>query len=372
MVEIREVKTNRELKKFIQFPNRLYANEPNWTPDLLSDEMMNLRRDKNPAFEYCEARYFMAYRDGKPVGRIAGILSHKANETWRRNRMRFSRVDFIDDDEVVDALFGAVTDWAREKGCNELHGPIGFCDMDKEGMLIEGFEYPNMFITMYHFPYYLKQLTRIGFEKATDWVEYRVYVPEEIPERLARLSDVILRRQKLTKFEFKNKKQLKPKIESIFRLINEAYQHLYGVVELTDTQIQHYVKQFLPLVQPDFLQILLDQSGEVAAFGLLMPSLGMACKKGGGKLFPTGWYHLLRGLNRFDVMDMYLIAVRPSLQNCGIDAVLMEGMIKSAHKHGVRFAETGPELETNTKVQGLWKNFKAEQHKRRRCFIKSI
>lgn len=372
MVEIREMTTKKELKQFIQFPNTLYANEPNWTPDLLSDEMDNLRKDRNPAFEYCEARYFMAFRDGKPVGRIAGILSHKANKTWNRNRMRFSRVDFIDDDEVADALFGAVIDWAREKGCDELHGPIGFCDMDKEGMLVEGYEYPNMFITMYHLPYYLRQLTRLGFEKSTDWVEYRVYVPDEVPERLSRLSDVILRRQKLTKFEFRNKKELMPKIESVFRLINEAYQHLYGVVELSPAQIQHYVKQFLPFVQPDFLPILLDQEGEVAAFGLIMPQLGQACKKAKGRLFPFGWYHLLKALNTCTVMDMYLVAVRPDLQSRGIDSILLTEMIKAAQKHGVQYAETGPELETNTKVQSLWKHFKAEQHKRRRCFIKKI
>lgn len=372
LVEIKEVTTKKELKRFIQFPNRLYANEPNWTPDLLSDEMMNLRKDKNPAFEYCEARYFMAYRNGESVGRIAGILSYKANQTWNQNRMRFSRLDFIDDDEVVDALFDAVIRWAREKGCTELHGPIGFCDMDKEGMLIDGFEEPNLFFTMYHFPYYLKQLTRLGFEKATDWLEFRVYVPEQIPERLSRLSDVVLRRQKLTKFEFSSKRELEPKIESVFRLINDAYQHLYGVVELTPAQIQHYVKQFLPFVQPDFLPILLDQSGEVAAFGLLMPQLGEACKKGKGRLFPIGWYYFLKALRTFSVMDMYLVAVRPDLQNCGVDAILMTEMIKAAQKHGVRYAETGPELETNLKIQGLWKNFHAEQHKRRRCFIKTL
>ena len=372
MVTVKEVSTSKELKEFIEFPNTLYKDCPEWTPDLYYDEVTNLRKDKNPAFEYCEAKYFMAYKDGKLVGRIAGILSHKANETWHRSRVRFSRVDFIDDDEVVDALFDAVIQWGKEKGCNEIHGPIGFCDLDKEGMLIEGHDQFNLFITTYCYPYYKTQMERMGFGKSVDWVEYKVYVPEKVPERLEKLSSVIMRRQKLSLFRYQRKKELKPKIEEIFRLINDAYEQLYGVVALSETHIQHYVKQFLPLVQKDLLTIILDHDGKVCAFGLLMPALGEATKKSNGKLFPLGWYRMLRALKNSKALDMYLVAIRPDLQNMGLNAILMCEILKSAIARKIEFAETGPELETNDKVQALWKGFDAVQHKRRRCWIKSI
>lgn len=372
MVTIKEMKTNRELKEFIKFPMELFKDNQYFTPDLIADEMTNLRKDKNPAFDYCEAKYFMAYKDGKAAGRIAAILSHKANEKWDQSRMRFSRVDFIDDDEVVDALFNAVTEWAKEKGCDELHGPIGFCDLDKEGMLIEGFEEPNMFITWHAFPYYKTQMERAGFSKAVDWIEYRVFVPNQIPEKLERLADVIQRRNKLTIRQVNSRRTLRPYIEKVFHLINEAYGHLYGVVELTQRQIDHYVDQYLPFLDFDFIKLVEDKNGELCAFCFFLPELGPALKKAKGALFPLGWYHLLRGLKTYDVMDMALIAVRPDMQNLGITSLLMVEMVKTCIRRGVKYAETGPELETNDKVQALWKHFDAVQHKRRRCWIKRI
>ena len=372
MVEIKEIVTRREIKEFIKFPEKLYRDEPNWVPEIFMDEMNNLDRKKNPAFDYCEAKYFMAYRDGESVGRIAAILSHKANETWKQNRMRFSRVDFIDDDEVVDALFNAVESWAREKGCDEVHGPIGFCDLDKEGMLVEGFDHPSLFITLYHFPYYLKQLTRCGYAKDVDWVEYRVFVPKELDPKLERISDIVLRRQKLTLFHYENKKQLKPIIKDVFRLINEAYHALYGVVALSERQISHYTSQYLPFVQPEFLTLVMDKENKLCAFGLMVPSMGEAVRKARGRFLPFGWIYLLKALRARKVLDMLLVAIRPSMQNMGIDAVIMTEMIRSAHACGVEYAETGPELESNIKVQGLWKNFETVQHKRRRCFLKKL
>lgn len=372
MVTIKEMVTNKELKEFIKFPMILFKDDPNFTPDLISDEMTNLRKDKNPAFEYCEAKYFMAYKDSKPVGRIAGILSHKSNEVWKQNRMRFSRVDFIDDDEVVDALFAAVVNWAKEKGCDELHGPIGFCDVDKEGMLIEGFDEPNMFITWYAYPYYKTQMERCGFAKDVDWVEYRVFTPKEVPEKLARLADVIQRRNNLSFVQITSRRMLKPYIEDVFRLVNDAYKDLYGVVPLTERQIDHYVGIYLPFVDFEFVKLVLDKDGKLCAFCFFLPELGPAIKKAKGSLFPFGWFHMLRGLKTYDVMDMGLVAVRPDMQNLGVNALLMVEMVKSAIRKGVKHNESGPELETNEKVKAFWKHFDAVQHKRRRCWIKSI
>jgi len=372
MVCVKEMITNAELREFIKYPMELFKDSSQFTPDLITDEMTNLRKDKNPAFDYCEAKYFMAYKDGKAAGRIAAILSHKANKVWNQNRMRFSRVDFIDDDEVVDALFDAVISWSKEKGCEELHGPIGFCDLDKEGMLIEGYNEPNMFITWYAFPYYKTQMERIGFTKSVDWVEYRVFVPKEVPEKLERLADVIKRRNKLTVYEIKDRKTLRPYIAELFRLINEAYEKLYGVVALTEKQIDHYVDQYLPFLDFDFLKLVLDKDNKLCGFGFFLPELGPAIKKAKGKLFPFGWYHLLKGLKTFDIMDMGLIAIRPEMQNMGINSLIMVEMTKSAIKRGVKYCETGPELETNEKVIALWKLYDAVQHKRRRCWIKSI
>jgi len=229
-----------------------------------------------------------------------------------------------------------------------------------------------MFITWYAFPYYKTQMERIGFTKSVDWVEYRVFVPKEVPEKLERLADVIKRRNKLTVYEIKDRKTLRPYIAELFRLINEAYEKLYGVVALTEKQIDHYVDQYLPFLDFDFLKLVLDKDNKLCGFGFFLPELGPAIKKAKGKLFPFGWYHLLKGLKTFDIMDMGLIAIRPEMQNMGINSLIMVEMTKSAIKRGVKYCETGPELETNEKVIALWKLYDAVQHKRRRCWIKSI
>lgn len=372
MVEIREMKTRRELIQFIRFPKQIYKDCPYWTPDLIVDELDNLRPEKNTAYGYCEARFFMAFRNGEPVGRIGAILSHRANEKWNQKRMRFTRVDFIDDDEVVDALFDTVTAWAKEKGCDELHGPLGFSDLDKEGMLVDGFEEQNLFITIYNYPYYVRQLERAGFTKSVDWLEFQVQVPTEMPERLDRLAEVVLKRNNLKIFTYKNKKELKPRVKEVFELINEAYGKLYGVVELKENEIEHYADQYVPLIQRKLLNIILDEHDKVCAFGLLMPSLGPAVKKADGKLFPIGWVHLLKGLHSYESLDMYLVAVRPELQNHGINAIILREILKNAIELGAKVAETGPQLETNEKIHAMFKSFDRRQHRRRRCWIKQI
>lgn len=372
-VEIREVCSKAELRQFVDYPNQLYRDVPQFVPAFYGDDLADWDRSKNPAFEYCEARNFLAWRDGEIVGRIGAILSHKANETWGTNRMRFSQVDFIDDAEVSAALFQTVEDWAREKGCSQVHGPLGFCDMDREGMLVEGFDRRSMFITYYNHPYYCEHMTRLGYEKDVDWVEKIIKVPDKPDEKIARLSEIVQRRYKFKPVELNSKADIKPYVRKAFDLLNEAYANLYGVVPLTERQVQHYAGKFLPLVDRRFVSFVENKEGELIAFGVGAPSLADAFRKCDGKLFPYGWLPVLKALKgKNEAMDLFLVAVRPDLQGTGANAILIDTILRNAIKMGVKYAETGPELETNEKVQSQWKYFEHEDHKRRRCYIKKL
>lgn len=375
-VEIREVLTKEELRKFVDYPNRLYKDVPQFVPAFYGDDLADWDRKKNPAFEYCEARNFLAYRDGEIVGRIGAILSHKSNETWGTNRMRFSQVDFIDDPEVSDALFAAVENWAKEKGCDQVHGPLGFCDMDREGMLVEGFDRRSMFITYYNHPYYNDHLTRLGYVKDTDWVENLIEIPtpdSEIGIKLHRLAERVLKRGIYHKADITRKSQITARhIEQVFRLVNKAYAPLYGVVELNEKQIKKYANKFVPLVNPNLLCLVMDNEKNLVAFGVCAPSMAEAMKKHRGRLFPAGWVDVLRSLSKNDTMDLLLIAVDPEVQGLAINAVIMDHVLQGANRMGIKVAESGPTLEVNEKVQSQWKFFQREQHKRRRCYIKDI
>ena len=375
-VEIREVTSKAALRRFVNYPNVLYKDVEQFVPAFYSDDLDDWNPKKNPAFAYCEAKCFLAYRDGKIVGRIGAILSHRANETWNTKRMRFSQVDFIDDREVSAALFGAVEDWAREKGMNQVHGPLGFCDLDREGMLVEGFDCRSMFITYYNHPYYLDHLTALGYIKDTDWVENLITLPprdSETAQKLSRLSEWVLKRKKLHKAPITSRNQVTVKhIEQVFQLVNKAYAPLYGVVELTENQIRKYARKFLPLVDPRLLSLVMDEQENLVAFGVCVPSMAEALKRCRGRLFPTGWIGILKSMQKNDTLDMLLIAVDPDLQGPGINAVVMDHILEGAAKLGMVYAETGPTLETNDKVQSQWKFFEHRQHKRRRCFMKNL
>ncbi len=372
---IREVKTKAERRIFVDFPNRFYRNDPNFVPAFYGDDMADWDPRKNPAFEYCEARAFLAYRGDEVVGRIGAILSHKANETWGTKRMRFSQVDFIDDPEVSDALFGTVEAWAREKEMEEVHGPLGFCDLDREGMLVEGFDRKSMFITYYNRPYYIDHMTRLGYVKDTDWIEHLIPLngwDDPNYKRLKRISDVMLKRTGYRKVEVRNRSDVKPYVRKAFELVNIAYAPLYGVVELNERQIDKYVNKFLPLIDPDFACLIIDDNDELMGFGVGAPSMAEAMRKCHGRLFPFGWAGVLKALRKNDTLDLFLIAVRPELQGSGINGIIMEHLFTGCNKHGIVRAETGPQLETNHKVHSQWKMFGIEPHKRRRCFIKQL
>ena len=367
---IKEVTSRKELKQFVRFPFSLYENHPCWVPPLIFDELHTLRRDKNPAFEYCDARYWLAYQDGKIAGRIAGIINHRYIEKWGNPYARFGWVDFVDDPEVVSALFGTVEQWAREEGMTGIHGPLGFTDMDHEGMLVEGFDELGTLATIYNHPYYPRHLESLGYVKDADWLEFEVRIPTQIPEKALRVERIVKQKLGIRALEAKNAKQMLPYARELFGVLNQAFAPLYAFVPLSDRQIDMYVKQYFSFIKPDFTKILLDANGRVAGFVIAMPSLSRALQKARGRLFPFGFVHLLAAMRKPKSIDLYLAAIRPDLQGKGADALLMTEMNRSLIANGIVSAESNIELEENIKVQGHWKLYGTRQHKRRRCYLK--
>ncbi|MBB4035803.1 GNAT superfamily N-acetyltransferase [Dysgonomonas hofstadii] len=377
-VTIKAIDNNdKKLKKaFVKFPiNDLYKDSPYYVPSLVLDELDTLDLKKNPAFDFCEMQLFLAYRDNKIVGRIAAIINNNANKTWDKKEARFSFVDFIDDNEVVDALFAAAQKWALDKGMDAIIGPMGFTDLDPEGLLIKGFDKVSTMATKYSYPYYEKQIERIGYVKDADWNEYRIPVPDSVPERHQRIANMVAKRYGLKVLKFKSLKQITPYIDRLFNLMNEAYKPLYGFAPLTQKQIDHYVKMYVPLLRWDIVSIIIkEETDEVVGFGIGMPSLSRGLIKSRGKLFPFGWYHLIKDLKskKNPVIDLLLIGVDPEYQGKGVNAIVFNDFIPSAYKCGFQWAESNPELEMNNKVASLWDGFSAENHKMRRAYIKHL
>lgn len=375
-IEIKKVQTKRELKRFIRFNYELYKNCPNSVPDLLEDMLSTFSHDKNPAFEFCEADYFLAYRNGNIVGRVAAIINRRANEAWGKQAVRFGWIDFIDDETVSRALINTVEQWGRERGMTEIEGPLGFTDMDAEGMLIEGFEQLSTMATIYNHPYYPQHMERMGFEKAADWVERKIYIPNAIPEKHQRIANIVQQKYGLRIRKLRNKKDAYANntARRIFELINEAFAPLYGYSRMSDRQIDLYVKTFIPILDLRMVTLVEDTEGEIVAVGISMPSMSRALQRARGKLFPFGWWHLLSALKwkRDEMLDLLLIAVRPDYQGKGVNALLFTDLIPVYQQLGFKYAESNVELELNNKVQSQWQYFENEQHKRRRCFKKML
>lgn len=365
MIQVKEVTSKKERKRFIQFQNDLYKGNKEYVPTLMMDEMANLDPKKNPAFEYCDMRFFLAEKEGRPVGRIGAILSHKANALWDQKQMRITRLDFVEDIAVLQALLEPVKRWAKETGMEEIVGPIGFCDLDKEGMLVEGFEKPGMFITYYNYPYYKTLMEEYGFEKDVDWVEQQVYL-DSTNEKLARLSERIMKKQHFSVVDLKSKRKVKPYIEKVFNLVNSEYEGLYGVVPLTERQVEYYVGQFLTLVNMRYISLIVSEDDQLVAMGVCAPSLAEAMRKTGGRLFPFGWATLLRALKKPSILDMYLVAVKEEYRKSGLSLVLMHEVYRRAKEDNIVLAETGPQLESNLAVQNMWDYFRVERNVRRR------
>lgn len=373
-VIIKEVTSKKELKKFVKFNIELYKGNPYHVPGLIEEEMVTLDKKKNPAFEVCDAIYFLAYKDGKVAGRIAGMVNRASNKAWNQQRARFGFVDFIDDAEVVDALFEAVEKWARKQGMTEIHGPLGFTDMDHEGMLIEGFDQLGTMATIYNYPYYPVHMERMGYGKDQDWHEFKIYIPDGIPDKHLRIGEIVKKKYGLKTMKFSSAKAIMPYAQKVFETLNEAYAPLYGFATLTQKQIDYYINMYIPMLRLDLVTLIVrEEDDAVVGFGISLPSLSKALQKAKGHLFPFGWIHLLKALkSKPKVIDLYLTGVLPEYQNKGVNALLFNDLIPVYRSVGAVYAESNPELETNSAVQAQWDYFKREHHKTRRAFIKKL
>ena len=372
---IKKVSSKKELKTFIRFNYELYKGNPYSVPDLYDDMLNTFHPKKNAAFEFCEADYFLAYKDDKVVGRVAAIINHRANETWNKKEVRFGWIDFIDDLEVSKSLLDTVARWGKERGMNMIVGPLGFTDMDAEGMLIEGYDQLSTMSTIYNFPYYPRHMEQLGFEKEADWVEFKLTVPDKLPEKFVRISEIILQKYKL-KIKKVTRKEIKTQNygQKIFDLINEAYAPLYGYSKMTQGQINQYIKMYLPLIDLRMVSLVEDENGELIAAGISMPSLSEALQKAKGKMLPWGWYYLLKALfiKKPKGLDLLLVGVKPEYQSKGVNALLFYDLVPIYQQMGFQYGESNPELELNKKVQSQWSAFESIQHKKRRAYKKML
>ncbi|MGN0258295.1 MAG: N-acetyltransferase [Bacteroides sp.] len=375
-VTIKKVTTRRELEQFIRFNYHLYKDNPYSVPDLFDDMLRTFNKKYNAAFEFCEADYFLALREGKIVGRVAAIINHKANATWACKNVRFGWIDFVDDEEVSRALIETVEQWGRQRGMTHIQGPLGFTDFDAEGMLIEGYEELSTMATIYNYPYYPKHMERLGLQKEADWVEYKIYVPDAIPEKHQRISELIQRKYNLKVKKYSSTKRLASDYgQAIFDLMNEAYKPLYGYSALSQKQIDQLIKTYLPVLDLRMVTLITDADDKLVAVGISMPSLAQALQKSHGRLLPFGWWYLGKTLllKRYPkVLDLLLVAVKPEYQNKGVNALLFNDLIPVYQQLGFEYAESNPELEKNGKVQAQWGYFETKQHKRRRSYSKPL
>lgn len=378
-IQIKKVETKRDLKDFIEFHYDLYEGNPYDVPNLFSDDMNTLSKDKNAAFEFCEAEYYLALKDGKIVGRVAAIINHKANKKWDRKSVRFGWIDFIDDREVSAALIKQVEDYGRAKGMTQIVGPLGFTDMDPEGMLTWGFDQLGTMPTIYNYAYYPEHIEAMdGFEVDNRYVEYKLIVPEQIPEKYVKISEMIqkrygLRVKKLTKADvYKRGYGYK-----LFSLINETYGDLYGFSELSQKQIEQYVKMYIPVVDLNLVTCIEDSTADnkLVGMGITIPSLSKALQKcRRGRLFPFGWWHVLRAIkqHKTEGVDLLLMGVLPEYRSKGANALLFADLIPRYQAYGFKWGESQVEMETNTGVQGQWGPLNPINHKKRKCYKKTI
>ena len=371
-IVIKEVTTKRELRRFVQFGIDLYKGNNYYCPPIVMDEMNTFSPSGNPALEVCDFVIYMAYRNNKIVGRIVGIINHRANEVWGVNKCRFGWFECIDDYDVFEALLDAVAEWGRSKGMACLNGPLGFTDFDHQGLLIEGFDYNAPMASLYTYPYYIAHYERYGLRKEMDWIEFQIRPPKEAPERMRRVAKLVEERYGLHTVKVKSVRELKKRYGyTYFDVIDTAYQKLYNYQPMTERQKQYYCKMFFPLLNFDFVTMVANDKDEIVAVGVGMPSLSEALRKCRGRLFPFGWYHLLKALKakKMTDFDLLLIAVRPDYQDKGVNALLFDEMTPYFTKYGIERVETTAILETNNKSQANFVIFDHIQHKRRRAFV---
>lgn len=374
MIEIKEVKTRKEKKQFVEFPIKLYENCPYYVPNLRSDEYALFNPKKNVSYDDCDIVFYIAYKDGKPAGRICGIVQKVYNKMQNTKRVRFTRFDVIEDFEVAKALLEKVEDWAKSKGMDTVHGPLGFNDLDREGLLVEGFDELSTFESDYSYPYYAKFLEKLGYKKEVDWVEFQIKATKIVNDRIIRLSKLVKERYHLKVAKAKNKKEYINKyMAGIFETIDAGYGELYGVIPYTEKLQKQIVSQFKLMISLDCMVTLLDENDKVVAFGFGLPSLAEAVQKSKGKLDLMGIIRILHAVKHIKVFDFGLIAVRPEYQGKGLTGIIIQEMVQQMSKYDLEYCETNHSLETNQKIILTWKNFEnCRQHKRRRCYVKKL
>jgi len=374
-LEIREIHTKKEIKQFIEFANNLYKGDKYYCPPLFFDEMNCFNPKKNPALEVCDFKMWMAYRDGKPVGRICGIINRRANEHWNVKKVRFGWFDFIDDMEVSHALLDTVAAWGKAQGMDELNGPVGFTDFDHEGLLLEGYEYRAPMASLYNYPYYVKHVDAYGLTKEADWIEMKVNPGDTCPEKVNRVAEIVKQRSHVRVVKVKNVRELKRRYGTQYMdVIDSAYQKLYNFQPMTQRQKEYYRDMYLPLLNFDFVTIIENEAHEVVGVALGMPDISEALQKCGGHLFPFGWYHLLKALKskKIKAFNFLLIAVRPDYQNKGIDTLFYQDLIPIFGRYHLSGLDTTAMLEKNNKILDFFSRIDHIQHKRRRAYMKAI
>lgn len=372
-LQIVEVTSSKHLKEFVKFPFLLYKSNSYWVPPLLKDEFHVFDPAKNPALRHAECILLLAFRGGKPVGRIAGIINHTENEAQGLSRARFGWFDTMDEYEISEGLLSWIFQWAKDRGMKSVEGPMGFTNLDKAGLLIEGFDEVPTVATLYNYPYYKDHLERLGFQKAADYLEYEFHVPDHIPERVTKFAEMVAEKYTLKLIEERDMRSVMGRYgRKFFDLVNQTHAELYGFVPFDDAFADYYTAKFIRLLHPDFVALVVDKNDNLVAYSITMPSFSEAFKKAGGKLFPFGIYHLWKAFKKVKKIDLMLIGVEKKLRNKGVIAIVFNKMIESYIARGVERVESNPELEENQEVRAMWKNYEYRQHKRRRSFRKTL
>ena len=372
MITLKTVTSKSDLRAFIKFPDILYKDNKYRATPIHRFELNTLDKKKNPAFEYCEAEYWLAYKNNEIVGRIAAIINHRFCDIWGAKNGRFGWIDFIDDEEVSKALLNQAETWLKSKGMVAIQGPLGFTDLDMEGMLVDGFNEFGTMAVIYNHAYYPQHMEKHGYQKDADWVQKELKVPNEVPEKLKKFSKIIAEKYNVHPLKVKSAKEYLPYAHSMFNTLNEAFKNLYGFVPLNEKQIEIYIKDFFSAIVPEYVCFVVNQKEEVVGFGVSMPSLTQALIKAKGNLFPKGVYYILKTLRKHDIIDMHLNGVRPDYQGKGIHSIYYAEMMQTYIDKGIKTAITSPQLETNNRALMLWDGYEQREHLRRRSYIKQL
>lgn len=370
-LKIEAVRSKKQKKDYVNLPFQIYKNMPLWVPPIKADEYKAMELKHNPAMEYCDTEFWVAYRDGKAAGRISAIINPLYNDKTGKKLGRFSRIEFFDDKEVFLLLMDTAVAWVKERGMDFIHGPLGYSNLDSQGMLIEGFEHLPSIASVYHMPYYKSHIDAYGFEKEIDWIEFRLTLGEHAINKARRGAEIVKKRFGFELESFSETKQLLPYVKPIFAVINQAFDKLHFVSPFNEKMIDLYTKRYFKLINPKFVKVA-KKDGEVVAFLITVPSLSEAMQKANGKLFPFGFYYILQAMKKPKVLDFFLVGVLPKHENSGAPVILFDSVHDEMKKQGINYMETTGVFETNHNVISNWKNYDPIQHKRRRCFIKAI